>query len=40
MSAVIDQDPVEADHAKVSRAKLLREAGREGEGVCGGALGG
>lgn len=40
MAAVVDQNPVEADHAKVSREALLGEASREREGiVIGGADG-
>lgn len=33
MSTVIDQNSIEADDTEVSRASLLREASREGEGV-------
>lgn len=33
MSTVIDQNSIEADDTKVSRASLLREASGEGEGV-------
>lgn len=37
MAAVVDQNPVEADHAEVSGEALLGEAGGEGEGI---AIGG
>lgn len=33
MAAVVDQDPVEANHAKVSGEAPLGEAGRKGEGI-------
>lgn len=40
MAAVVDQNPVEADHAKVSREALLGVAGREGERIGIGGAGG
>lgn len=33
MAAVIDQNPVEANHAKLSREALLGEASRKREGI-------
>lgn len=40
MAAVVDQNPVEADHAEVSRQALLGVAGRERERIgMGGADG-
>lgn len=38
VSTIIDQDSVEADNTKVSSGALLREASREGEGICEGAV--
>lgn len=40
MAAVIDQHPVEANHAKVSREALLGEASRKREGISIGGAGG
>lgn len=40
MATIIDQNPVEANHAKVSREALLGEASRKREGISiGGADG-